>query len=209
MVLTIGEPGFGEYTEKKSRFLAEARHVECREDAEDFLDGVRRKYYDARHHCSAYICGTGGEIRKASDDGEPSQTAGRPILSVLEGAGLTDAMIVVTRYFGGVLLGTGGLVRSYTAAAQQALDHAGLVRVIPAVRLTVSVSYAQVGTVMRAAAARNFREAGSDYGERAELRYLVPEEETPGFRKELTEKLAGAASFAEEPGISIREAVSR
>ncbi|MGI6106934.1 MAG: IMPACT family protein [Lachnospiraceae bacterium] len=203
MILTIGEAGFGEYEEKKSRFLAEARHVECREDAEDFLAEIRKKYYDARHHCSAFVIRAGG-IVKASDDGEPSQTAGRPILSVIEGRQLTDAMIVVTRYFGGTLLGTGGLVRSYTTAAQRALEAASIVRVVPAVRLLIGVSYSQVGTVMRAAAARNLKEAGSEYGGDAKLAYLVPEDELDAFEKEITEKLAGKADFEEASRLEMK-----
>ena len=126
--LTIGSVGKGEYTEKKSRFLGEIHPVSTEEEAAAVVAQARKRYYDARHHCYAWILGDDGSVKKASDDGEPSGTAGIPMLKVLEGAGIRNAAVVVTRYFGGTLLGTGGLVRSYTQAAQAALKDAGIVR---------------------------------------------------------------------------------
>ena len=112
----ITSPGYGGVEEKNSRFLSEALFVDSEEAARSELARVRKQYYDARHHCSAWIIGPGGETVRSGDDGEPAGTAGRPILEVIRGAGVTNAMVVVTRYFGGTLLGTGGLVRAYTAA---------------------------------------------------------------------------------------------
>ncbi len=111
----ITSPGYGGVEEKNSRFLSEALFVDSEEAARSELARVRKQYYDARHHCSAWIIGPGGETVRSGDDGEPAGTAGRPILEVIRGAGVTNAMVVVTRYFGGTLLGTGGLVRAYTA----------------------------------------------------------------------------------------------
>ena len=111
--------GQGEIVEKKSRFLADVESVGSEEDVAVFLEKIRKKYWDARHHCSAYVLGERNEISRCSDDGEPSGTAGRPILDVLTSSGVRNACVVVTRYFGGVLLGTGGLVRAYGRAARE------------------------------------------------------------------------------------------
>ncbi len=111
-------------TEKKSRFIATIAHVESEEEANTLLGEIRKKNWDARHNCYAYILGKKSETKRFSDDGEPSGTAGRPILDILEGNKLTDAMIVVTRYFGGVLLGTGGLVRAYSQSGAMAVARA-------------------------------------------------------------------------------------
>ena len=114
--------GTGEITEKKSRFIADIRPVSTEEEALAFIEEIRKKYWDARHHCYAYILGERGQQSRCSDDGEPSQTAGRPMLDVLTGEGLTDVCAVVTRYFGGTLLGTGGLVRAYSGAVKEGLS---------------------------------------------------------------------------------------
>ncbi len=104
----ICEPGYGEYEEKKSRFLANAAPVTSEEEAAAFIASVRKKYYDARHHCYAFVIGRNREITRCSDDGEPGGTAGKPILETLLGTQAVDGIVVVTRYFGGTLLGTGG-----------------------------------------------------------------------------------------------------
>ena len=109
---TVYEGGTGEIVEKKSRFIANVRPVETEEEALAFIEEMKKKYWDARHNCSAYILGERQEQMRCSDDGEPSQTAGKPMMDVLDGAGLTNTAVVVTRYFGGTLLGTGGLVRA-------------------------------------------------------------------------------------------------
>ena len=118
---TIYEGGEGELVEKKSRFIATVRPVETEEEALAFIEEMKKKYWDARHNCYVYSVGMNREATRCSDDGEPSGTAGRPMLDVLLGAGIYNAAIVVTRYFGGVLLGTGGLVRAYSGAVQAGL----------------------------------------------------------------------------------------
>ncbi|MCR5596256.1 MAG: YigZ family protein [Lachnospiraceae bacterium] len=120
----IKSPGEGEYTDRKSRFIGHAMPISGEQEAIVIIDQVKRKYWDARHNCYAYITGDNGEITRCSDDGEPSGTAGRPILDCLNNADLRNALIIVTRYFGGTLLGTGGLVRAYTQAANAALNAA-------------------------------------------------------------------------------------
>ena len=111
--------GSGELVEKKSRFIADLCPVSSEEEALDFIEEIRKKYWDARHHCFAYIIGDRGQTARCSDDGEPSQTAGKPMMDVLAGAELHDVCAVVTRYFGGTLLGTGGLVRAYSGAVKE------------------------------------------------------------------------------------------
>ena len=111
-----------ELVEKKSRFIATIRPVSSEEEAVAFIEEMKKKYYDARHNCSAFVIGSKGELTRSSDDGEPSGTAGRPMLEVLTGSGIRNIAAVVTRYFGGVLLGTGGLVRAYSGAVKMALE---------------------------------------------------------------------------------------
>lgn len=129
--ITVSGESVGEYSEKRSRFIATLRHTETEEQAAAFLAEMRSKYWDARHNCYAYSM-SGGTLKRFSDDGEPHGTAGKPILDIIDGSGLTDIMIVVTRYFGGVLLGTGGLVRAYSAAAREAVANANRVKMTPA-----------------------------------------------------------------------------
>lgn len=138
---TIEERAEGAYTEKKSRFLGEVIPVSSMQEAQEEIARVRKQYYDARHHCYAWILGEDGSQKKAADDGEPGGTAGMPILRVLEGAGVTNVLCIVTRYFGGTLLGTGGLVRSYTTAAQDALAHAQIVRICSCTVLEIGLEY--------------------------------------------------------------------
>ena len=120
--LILYQGGSGELTEKKSRFIANTRPVESEEEALAFVEEMRKQYWDARHNCWAYVIGDRGEKKRCSDDGEPSQTAGKPMLDVLTGSGVTNICVVVTRYFGGILLGTGGLVRAYSGAAKAGLE---------------------------------------------------------------------------------------
>ena len=115
---TVYRGGTGEIVEKKSRFIATVRLVESEEEALSCLEALRKKYWDARHNCFVYIIGENQETVRCSDDGEPSGTAGRPMLDVVQGAGLRNVLVVVTRYFGGTLLGTGGLVRAYSQAVR-------------------------------------------------------------------------------------------
>ncbi len=117
---TVGETSFGEYEEKRSRFIAQLTHIISEAEASAVISAVCKKYHDARHSCYAYILKDGSA--RFSDDGEPHGTAGKPMLDVLSGSGIVDAVVVVTRYFGGVLLGTGGLVRAYSEAARQAVS---------------------------------------------------------------------------------------
>ena len=146
--LTIGKTGYGEYTEKKSRFLGEIHPAASEEEAAAAVARARKKYYDARHHCYAWVLGEDGSAKKAADDGEPSGTAGIPMLKVLEGEGIRNAVVVVTRYFGGTLLGTGGLVRSYTQAAKAALADAQIVRMCRCKVIGIDTEYGLLDRVL-------------------------------------------------------------
>ena len=139
--------GVGEYEEKKSRFIATLRPVNSPEEAASFIDEMKKKYWDARHNCSACVIGKNNEYSRCSDDGEPSGTAGRPMLEVLTGAEVHNAAVVVTRYFGGVLLGTGGLVRAYSQGSKIALEAGQVVLMQNCLVCSLTCSYNQYGKI--------------------------------------------------------------
>ena len=143
--------GQGELVEKKSRFIATTRPVESEEEALAFVAEMKKTYWDARHNCWAYVIGDKGQLQRCSDDGEPSQTAGRPMLDVLLGEGVRNACVVVTRYFGGVLLGTGGLVRAYSGAVQAGLQGSVIVEKQPAKKFSIATDYNGMGKIQYAA----------------------------------------------------------
>lgn len=153
---TIAATGEAQYTESRSRFLAFAHHVEDEAEVKALLADYRRQYYDARHVCYAYVLGNDGETTRQNDDGEPSGTAGRPIIGQIRSAGLTYALVVVVRYFGGVKLGTSRLAVAYKTAAADAIAAATVEERIVSARFTVSVPYADADVAMR-----YIREAGA------------------------------------------------
>ena len=160
---TIGTPGEGSYTEKRSRFLSFAMHVESEEEAKERVAEIRKKFYDARHVCYAYSLGADRGRTRTNDDGEPSGTAGKPILGQLLAFDVTDTLAVVVRYFGGVKLGTGGLTVAYKTAAAEALRNAEVVEKIIYASLSVEASYANVDMVMRLAHEKGARIAQQTY----------------------------------------------
>lgn len=190
--------GTGEITEKKSRFIADIRPVSTEEEALAFIEEIRKKYWDARHHCYAYILGERGQQSRCSDDGEPSQTAGRPMLDVLTGEGITDVCAVVTRYFGGTLLGTGGLVRAYSGAVKEGLSQCVLMEKRPGRELAVTAGYGDVGKVQYLAAQAGIETLDTVYEADVRFSFLVSLEEEGGFVKKLTEGTSGRAKI--QPG---------
>ncbi|NLE13108.1 MAG: YigZ family protein [Clostridiales bacterium] len=142
--VTLGRTASAEMIERKSRFIGHAAHVESVEEANAFIDKIKAEYSDATHNVYAYEI-NGGAAARASDDGEPSGTAGIPVLDVIRKSGFTDAVIVVTRYFGGILLGAGGLVRAYSAAAKLAVDAAGIVELGKVCDMTLTCQYQDLG----------------------------------------------------------------
>ena len=146
---TLANPSEGLYKEKGSKFLAFAFPVHSTEDVKGHLDRLRKEYFDARHHCYAYILGPTKEALRANDDGEPSGTGGRPIYGQLLSADLTDTLIVVVRYFGGILLGASGLANAYKTAARDAIDHATIIEKTIDIRYRLHFEYAAMNDVMR------------------------------------------------------------
>lgn len=186
-----------EIVEKKSRFIATVRPVSNEEEASAFIEEMKKKYYDARHNCSAFVIGESAQLTRSSDDGEPSGTAGRPMLEVLLGSGIRDVAVVVTRYFGGTLLGTGGLVRAYSGAVKAALE-AGEVREQRfGVRLRIRTDYNSVGKIQYILAGKNIGIEDSKYTENVEMTAIVPIEEYDRLCTELTEATSARARFEE------------
>ena len=140
--------GEGYYTEKRSKFLAYAHHVETVDQAKNIIAGYRKKYYDARHCCFAYVLGPNGEEFRANDDGEPSSTAGKPIMGQITSHELTNILICVIRYYGGVNLGTGGLIVAYRTAASDAIDHSKIVTRLVEEQVVFRFTYPMMNGVM-------------------------------------------------------------
>ena len=187
------EGGEGELTEKKSRFIATTRPVESEEDAVAFIDEMKKKYWDARHNCSAYVIGERGQVQRCSDDGEPAQTAGRPMLDVLLGEDVHDLCVVVTRYFGGTLLGTGGLVRAYSGAVKEGLLNSQIVEKFRAYQMDVRTGYTGVGKIQYILAQENITVMDSIYTDQVEFKLLVPVERYEALEKQLIEGTNGGA----------------
>ena len=199
--------GQGEIVEKKSRFIANIFPVKTEEEALEKITGMRKKYYDARHNCFAYIIGENRETERCSDDGEPSGTAGRPMLDVLEGMGVHDVVAVVTRYFGGTLLGTGGLVRAYSAAMKEGLAHCVLLSQETGYRLKIVTDYNEVGKLQYLSRTRKLHELSCEYADDVTMELLVPETEIDAVETEITEKTSGKAKLerAEKLQYGLRE----
>ena len=196
--LTLARPGQGEYEEKKSRFLGKAVHIESEEEAAAFIAGIRKQYYDARHNCYAWVLGEGSERKKSSDDGEPSGTAGQPILRVIEGSGCTNVLVIVTRYFGGTLLGTGGLVRAYTQAARAALEDAQKARMCLCRRLAVTVEYGALDRLLYALRRDGIEPQETEYGAKVTLRLIIEEKQGDAVENMITSLTSGDAEILTE-----------
>lgn len=173
---TLAEPVSAQIEARRSRFLAELARAETEEDARAAIDLARRTHHDARHHCSAFILGAEGRIERSNDDGEPSGTAGAPMLEVLRASGLRDVVAVVTRWFGGTLLGTGGLIRAYSDAVAAAVDAARTLRRELLMEATLDVPHAQAGRIehaLRGHGGHGMQVGGVDYGRVATLRLML------------------------------------
>lgn len=189
------EGGQGEYEEKKSRFIATIRRCESEEEAAAFIEEIRKKYWDARHNCSAFVLGSRGELTRCSDDGEPGGTAGRPMLEVLLREEIRNVAVVVTRYFGGVLLGTGGLVRAYTRAVQEGLKNCRTGRMRYGEEWQVSTDYNGIGKLLYLLGNTGTAPYDEEYGERVVFRVTVPAEAAGRLRKDMTEVTAGKVNI--------------
>ena len=188
---TVYAGGEGEIVEKKSRFIATVRPVQTEEEALAFIEEMKKKYWDARHNCYVYSVGKNREYTRCSDDGEPSGTAGRPMLDVILGEDIYNVAAVVTRYFGGILLGTGGLVRAYSAAVQEGLKESLIIEKFLCRRVRMSMDYTMLGKMQYLAAKLNLMILDTLYTEGVEMQLLVPDTQYAAFIKEVTEASNG------------------
>ena len=193
---TVYSGGEGEIIEKKSRFIATVRPVNSEEEAVAFINEMKKKYWDAKHNCSAFVIGEHMEISRCSDDGEPAQTAGRPMLDVLLKEEIHNVAVVVTRYFGGTLLGTGGLVRAYQKAVQEGLASSVIIDKQPGRKLTIGTDYTGLGKIQYLIGKENLTTIDTIYTEQVEIIVMVPRELQKGFEKEIIEVTSGNARIS-------------
>ena len=187
--------GEDEIVEKKSRFIGQVFSVTTEEEAISLIEQTRKKYWDARHNCYAYILGEYGEITRCTDDGEPAGTAGRPILEVLQGEGIHDVLVIVTRYFGGTLLGTGGLVRAYSQAAKAGLAASQVLEKVRGYQLHIETDYNGIGKLQYITAQSDIPVMDTQYAEDVTMTLAVPLEKADSLIKQITEATAGQAQI--------------
>lgn len=209
---TAHSKGYGEITEKKSRFIANIQPVSTEEEALEFIAKMKKQYYDARHNCYAYIIGRNGDVKRSSDDGEPSGTAGRPMLNILEKEGIYNTVVVVTRYFGGVLLGTGGLVRAYQEATQEGLRNTQLIERCAGVKMQMKIPYTLLGKIQYLCAGMNLPIVDTVYEEEIQFTMIVAIENIEYVKKEFLGQTDGkilpvegeyVEYFSSEKGVEI------
>lgn len=191
--LTIASDGEAEIEAKRSRFRCTLARVSAEQQARDVVDRLRKQHWEAAHHCSAFVLGPDAGVQRSSDDGEPAGTAGAPMLEVLRGHGVSDTVAVVTRWFGGVLLGTGGLIRAYSEAVRAGLDQVGLIARELLAEFTVDLAHATAGKVEADLRGRGVQVLGVDYAATVHLRLGVPQREADGVAALVSELTAGAA----------------
>ena len=194
---TIGGIGTDEFVEKRSRFIGHIVPVTTEEEAQAVIATRKKEFWDARHNVWAYVLRE-GNLRRYSDDGEPQGTAGMPVLDVLQKENLTDCVVVVTRYFGGILLGGGGLVRAYSHTARLAVDAAGRCTMRPCALLSVTCDYAQYGWVAPLIAAAGGVVDDTEFTDTVCLRFHLPEEDIGHLQAQLTEQSAGSLTLSQE-----------
>ena len=195
------EGGSGEIEEKKSRFIADIIPVHAEEEALAFIAAAKKKYWDARHNCFAYIIGERGQLKRCSDDAEPQGAAGRPMLVVLEGENLTDVVCVVTRYFGGTLLGTGGLVRAYSGAVREGLKNCRVLTRKQGILLTIRTDYTDLGKIQYLLGQNNIPTMDSVYADTVELKVVVEENRSAFLKEALREATSARVLFAGEENV--------
>lgn len=191
----ISKGGVGEIEEKRSRFIATVESVNTEEEALTFIKNMKKKYYDAKHNCYAYVIGDDAQIQHASDDGEPSSTAGKPMLDVLLAEGLRNTVVVVTRYFGGILLGTGGLVRAYQGAVKAGLSACSISTMQYGRMLAITCDYGSIGKIKYILSSMDLAEADSSYAADVTTYVVVLPEDEGALIDKVTEATAGAAKI--------------
>ncbi|MCR5302148.1 MAG: YigZ family protein [Lachnospiraceae bacterium] len=193
--LSVYKGGIGEIEEKKSRFIATVRPVSSEEEAVSFIASVKKQYWDARHNCSAFVIGDSGQKTRCSDDGEPSGTAGRPMLDVLTNEHITNVCVVVTRYFGGTLLGTGGLVRAYSSAVKAALENCEIIRKVNGHSIKIECDYNDLGRIKSMLDRNGTRMKDVDYGSRVTAMIITEDADT--ITRDITDISSGRVQITD------------
>lgn len=193
--LYVYKSGQGEITEKKSRFIATVRPVESEDEAVSFINEMKKKYWDARHNCSAFVIGKRQELTRCSDDGEPAGTAGRPMLDVLLKENIHNAAVVVTRYFGGVLLGTGGLVRAYQQATKAGLSASEIIEKKEGAVLFIRTDYTGIGRLQYLFAQEKITVMDTAYEADVLVKAVIPENDKKRIEKTIIEQTNGTAKL--------------
>lgn len=189
--ITIKDFGEDRFEEKKSEFIGYAKRVENEEEAKAFVNEIKNMHKQARHNCSAYIIGSNMNIQRYSDDGEPQGTAGIPILEVMKKSRVTDCAVVVTRYFGGILLGTGGLTRAYTRGASIAIKDAGIVEKVEGLKLSFEIEYDLFGKVQHLCGQNSWHIEDTEYSDKVIVHILCEKSISETIENEIVEVTNG------------------
>lgn len=204
--ITVKKSASDSFEEKKSEFIGYVKRVTTEEEAKEFVAQIKGMHKQARHNCYAYIVGKNMGIQRYSDDGEPQGTAGIPILEVIKKQEFTDCAVVVTRYFGGVLLGAGGLTRAYTKGAAIAIDAAGVVEKIDGVRLSIDIDYDLYGKIQYLCAQNNWHIEDTEFTDGVRIYILAMASEIEKIEKEITEATSAKAIMSKDmEGIYFKE----
>ena len=195
---TIKEDGQVQEEIKKSRFICHAKRVYGEEEARDFITAIKKEHYKATHNCSAFIIGERSEIKRTSDDGEPSGTAGVPMLGVLENHNLTNVCVVVTRYFGGIKLGAGGLIRAYAGSVSLAVKEIGIVEIKEQAGIQIQMTYAQYQEYGNFLKEHNLMELETNFTDQVETMIFVDKENKEHIESELIEFYNGKVGLSDQ-----------
>ena len=195
---TIKEDGQVQEEIKKSRFICHAKRVYSEEEARDFITAIKKEHYKATHNCSAFIIGERSEIKRTSDDGEPSGTAGVPMLGVLENHNLTNVCVVVTRYFGGIKLGAGGLIRAYAGSVALAVKEIGIIEIKEQAGITIQMSYAQYQEYGNFLREHKLIELETNFTEQVDTMIYVNKEEKENIKAALVEFFNGKITLTDQ-----------
>lgn len=198
MFFTVLKEAAYEYEEKKSIFIGYVKRCESEEEAKEFVAKIKNKHKDARHNCYAYVIGENMGIQRYSDDGEPQGTAGIPILDVIKKKNLTNIAVVVTRYFGGILLGAGGLVRAYTKAASDGINSGEIVAKVLGRAIKMKISYDLLGKIQYLCATNNFYIENTEYSDNVEVEIYVEEEKLEEIKQKSIEAASGKIEISED-----------
>lgn len=195
--LTVKTTGTHEINIQKSRFITHVKRAETEEEAQDFIQDIKKEHWNATHNCSAYLIGEHDQIQKANDDGEPSGTAGVPMLEVLKKRNLKDTVVVVTRYFGGIKLGAGGLIRAYGRAVSEGIDAVGTVERTLMTIINVRVDYTWLGKLENEIRSSDYQLKDIHYSDLVEMEVYVKEDRMNEFKDWMTELTNGQAAMSD------------